>query len=63
MGMKRATLIILKTFVVIFFSVFLCNELSGPRMSSADFSVVEKNVMKKMVRYTRTIFRHLQRMH
>lgn len=47
MGMKRATLIILKTFVVVFFAVFLFNELSGPRMSSADFGVVEKNVMKK----------------
>ena len=34
---------ILKTFVVVFFAVFLFNELSGPRMSSADFGVVEKN--------------------
>lgn len=51
MGMKRATLIILKTFVVVFFSVFLFNELSGPRMSSADFGVVEKNVMKKMAAF------------
>ena len=44
MVMKRATLIILKTFVVVFFfffAVFLFNELSGPRMSSADFGVVE----------------------
>ena len=51
MGMKRATLIILKTFVVVFFAVFLFNELSGPRMSSADFGVVEKNVMKKMAAF------------
>ena len=32
------------TFVVVFFfffAVFLFNELSGPRMSSADFGVVE----------------------
>ena len=43
MGMERATFIILKTFVVVFFffAVFLFNELSGPRMSSADFGVVE----------------------
>ena len=42
MGMKRATLIILKTFVVVFFSVFLFNELSGPRMSSADFVLLKR---------------------
>ena len=55
MGMKRATLIILKTFVVVFFSVFLFNELSGPRMSSADFGVVEKNVMKKMAAFKKAM--------
>ena len=32
-GMKKTMLMILKTFVVIFFSVFYFNKLSGPRMS------------------------------
>ena len=48
--MTKTILIILMTSVVAFFSV-LCNELSGSRMGSADFGVVEKNVMKKMAAF------------
>ena len=37
--------------MVIFFGIFLCNELSGPSMSDTDFSVVEKKVIKTMTKY------------
>lgn len=49
--MKKKVLIILKSFLVILFGVFLFNELSGPSMSLTDFAVVENNVMKKMTDY------------
>lgn len=49
--MKKKVLIILKSFLVILFGVFLFNELSGPSMSLTDFDDVEKNVMKKMADY------------
>lgn len=50
-GYEKGNIDNIKDFYSRFFSVFLCNELSGPRMSSADFGVVEKNVMKKMAAF------------
>lgn len=50
-GYEKGNIDNIKDFCSRFFSVFLFNELSGPRMSSADFGVVEKNVMKKMAAF------------
>ncbi len=50
-GYEKGNIDNIKDFCSRFFSMFLFNELSGPRMSSADFGVVEKNVMKKMAAF------------
>lgn len=50
-GYEKGNIDNIKDFCSRFFSMFLCNELSGPRMSSANFGVVEKNVMKKMAAF------------